>query len=184
MSTSTNVGMQRFVDLLDDERRDRVEARGAADLLCDALEQPLRIVALPEKPAVEALQPSLAARTRAISAAPTSVYHHHRDCSPVSIGSLPMQQDVGQQQRTEHGDQGGEQPSRQRVAHALPDDETEVEQPVAQDGVGERGRHGEKHQREHRERAGGEDVHAGVVPVARDRAAPAGTPMTVPTRAR
>ena len=56
--------VQRLVDLRDDHRHDGVEARGVADLFGDVLQQPLRVVALPEEPAVEALQPAFAARAR------------------------------------------------------------------------------------------------------------------------
>ena len=80
-----------------------------------------------------------------------------------------QQQEIHEQQRTEHRDQRVQHPPRERIPHALPHDQAEIEQAVTQDGVGEGCRHRQEHQREHRERAGGEDVGARLQPVPDDR---------------
>ena len=54
--------MQRLIDLLHHGRHNRLEVRRPGDLVGDAPQQPLRVVTVTEKPAVDATEPPLAAR--------------------------------------------------------------------------------------------------------------------------
>ena len=158
--------VQCFVDLLHDRRGNDIEARSALHLLRDARQQPMCVVAFPEEPAVHAREPLLTARSHEEQRStnqqvpPTACRDQRHD------RLITVNDDIGEQQPAKHRDEGIDRPARKRVAQPLADDEAEVEEPVTQDGVGERGRHRQEHQRKQRHRRRRENPRARVVPVA------------------
>jgi hypothetical protein len=158
--------MQGFVDLLQHGRHDRVDARGARDLIGDAPQQPLRVVAVAEEPAIELRQPPVAPRAH-----DQQRRHQERKPPPARLHDrrerlVAVHDDVHQQHGAQDRAERVEEPARQRILQPLAHDQADVEQAVPQDGVGERRRKREEHQRQHGQRPRREDVGAGIEPVA------------------
>ena len=169
MRQDTDEGrVQRFVDLPRDRWGDDVEAGGASYLLRDARQQPVCVVAFTKKPAVYSRQPLLTAGS------------HEQQCSsnqqvPPPAGRdqrqerlIAVDDDISEQQRTQHRHERIDGLPRQRVAQPLADDEAEIEEAVTQDRVGERGRHGQEYQREQRHVRRRENTRGGIERVADD----------------
>ena len=142
--------VQRLVYLLGHRRRNRVEARGVADLIRDAAEQPVGIVAFPEEPAIDASEPFLAPGPHQPERCPDQREPPPSRSHQVGDRLVPVHEDVEEQDAGKRRDHCVDEAAGQRVAQALPHDQADVEQTVTQDGVGEGRRHCQEAQRQHR----------------------------------
>ncbi|MEO7270927.1 MAG: hypothetical protein ABIX28_19535 [Vicinamibacterales bacterium] len=94
--------------------------------------------------------------------------HHHRECSIATSGCARCASTSISSTAPKRRDERVDEAAGERVADSLPHDQAEVEQPVAQDGVGERRGHRERDEHQQRHCPRREDVRSGIAQVADD----------------
>ena len=115
-------------------------------------EDSLRVVVFAEEAPVERLEPLLTPRLGQQEGRHEDRVGERPRREELPERLAPVQVEVAGQHDEEHGHEREQQPSRQRVADALAHDETQIEQPVAEDRVREQGRNRQKEQRRPRNR--------------------------------
>ena len=165
--------MQRPLDLLDDQRRRQLEASRSPDLLDHAVQQRPRVVALAEEPPVERVEPATALPRRDEGQRDQPGVDRRARAELLADRPVAVPVDVGRHHGEEDGHDREQQAASEGVADALPDDEADVEHPVAERGVGERQRDRQEAERGEREGRRGEQRRLGPAPV-RQRNRPAG----------
>ncbi len=142
-------------DALGDARRGPLERAGCADLLDDAAQQLAGVVALAEEAPVQAGEPRGPARVE------NEARDTERAVEPAALDEDPCERFVAVQEQIDEKEgeadrrERDEQAARGGVLEPPADDEADVEQAVAEDGVGERQRHRQHQnlQEQHPERA-------------------------------
>ena len=144
--------MHRRLDLGNDECSDAIEAAAETEMLRYFAQNDVSLVSLPKEPAIDCVEPSLSPGVRCSCGHRDGEIHRPATLQHSRDRFLPVAQKIHGKTRCQYRWNRDGAPTRQRIPEPLPNDEADIEQPMAQNRVGNGKRCGKHRHRRERDR--------------------------------